>query len=31
MDTPVTVLIPLYRDVDAQADTFELAYEEAAK
>jgi hypothetical protein len=27
MDTPVTVLVPLYRDVDAQADTFELAYE----
>jgi hypothetical protein len=27
MDTPVTVLIPLYRDVDTQADTFELTYE----
>jgi hypothetical protein len=27
MDTPVNVLIPMYRDVDAQADMFELAYE----
>jgi hypothetical protein len=27
METSVTVLIPLYRDVDVQADTFELAYE----
>jgi hypothetical protein len=27
MDTPVTVPVPLYRDVDAQADTLELAYE----
>lgn len=27
MDTPTTVLIPLYRDVDDQCDTFDLAYE----
>jgi hypothetical protein len=27
MDTPVSVFIPTYRDVDNQADTFELAYE----
>lgn len=27
MDTPTTVLIPLYRDVDSQVDTFDLAYE----
>jgi hypothetical protein len=27
MDTSVTVLIPLYRDVDAQCDAFDLAYE----
>jgi hypothetical protein len=27
MDTPVTVFIPLYRDVDDQMETFDLAYE----
>lgn len=27
MDTPTTALIPLYRDVDSQADNFELVYE----
>jgi hypothetical protein len=27
MDTPITVIIPIYRDVDSQADLFELAYE----
>jgi len=27
MDTPTTVIIPLYRDVDSQMDFFEIAYE----
>jgi len=27
MDTPLSVIVPTYRDVDSQADFFELAYE----
>jgi hypothetical protein len=27
METPTSIFVTLYRDVDAQTDTFELAYE----